>query len=54
MNQKLISKVCLALALILTVYNFIIVEQPVEPKAIGTVLLLLIVSNIFTSVKFSK
>jgi hypothetical protein len=54
MSKNLISRICIAVALILTVYNFIIVEEPVDQHVTGIILLLLIASNAVTSVKFSK
>jgi len=54
MNRFLISKICLAVALILTVYNFLIIESPVSREAIGTIFLLLIASNVLTNFKQSN
>ncbi|MDZ5471414.1 hypothetical protein SM124_06600 [Bacillus sp. 31A1R] len=50
MNKSLISRICLALALLITVYNFFITDTPTN-SATGVVLLLLMIPNILTVLK---
>jgi hypothetical protein len=45
-----ISRICLAAAMLITVYNFFITEKPVE-SATGIVLLLLIIAIIPKTLK---
>ena len=42
-----ISRICLAVALIITVYNFFIIDKP-DAQGTGIILLLLIVANVQT------
>jgi len=53
-NLNLLSNICLGLALIMTVYNFLIVESPVPKQVTGLVLVLLIASNVMTNYKQSN
>ncbi|MEH7384005.1 hypothetical protein V7147_01145 [Bacillus sp. JJ1521] len=50
MGQNLVSRTCLALALLITVYNFFITENP-DSRATGVILLLLIIANIIPLIK---
>ncbi|WP_186278779.1 hypothetical protein [Lysinibacillus sp. BW-2-10] len=51
--KNLVTRICLALALIITVYNFFIIDQPVE-KGTGVALLLLIIAITFNTIKTDK
>nr|WP_304213893.1 hypothetical protein [Fredinandcohnia onubensis] len=46
----MISRICLAFALLITVYNFFITENP-DSRATGVILLLLIIANIIPILK---
>ncbi|MBS4195663.1 hypothetical protein [Lederbergia citri] len=50
MNKIWIIKICLALALLITVYNFFITDNP-DKTATGIILVLLIIVNAQTSLK---
>ncbi|WP_159439980.1 hypothetical protein [Bacillus sinesaloumensis] len=50
MSKSFISRICLALALLITVYNFFITDNP-DSRATGVILLLLIISNIIPVLK---
>lgn len=50
MSKNLISRICLALALLVTVYNFFITDNP-DSQATGVILLLLIIANIIPVLK---
>lgn len=50
MNKNLVIRICLALALLITVYNFFITDHP-DSQATGVILVLLIIANIMPLTK---
>ncbi|MEH7235245.1 hypothetical protein [Bacillus sp. JJ1562] len=50
MSNNLVSRICLAVALLITIYNFFITENP-DSRATGVILLLLIIANIIPLIK---
>lgn len=50
----LLSNVCLGLALIITVYNFLIIEKPVSNQVTGVILVLVIASIALTRNKLER
>lgn len=50
MSKNWIARICLALALLITVYNFFITENP-EEMATGVILVLLIIAIMPTRLK---
>jgi hypothetical protein len=54
MKKNLLSNICLALALLMTVYHFVIVDVPVSKQVTGVILLLVIASNVITNLRYSK
>lgn len=51
MKNHLYSRICLAFALLITVYHYFISDKPVESYETGTILLLLVAANILTVMK---
>ncbi|MFE8700756.1 hypothetical protein ACFYKX_09030 [Cytobacillus sp. FJAT-54145] len=51
MKHHLYSRICLAFALLITVYNYFISDKPVETYETGTILILLVAANILSMMK---